>query len=303
MGTSHAHGPAPAASRWVARLWVLATLVVAATAPAAAAAPGQPGASVPQPATPTVHVEGQRVTVDVSNAELSDVLAELAEQAGFQLTTDAELGRVTAAFTVGSVEQALRRLVHDHDLMLVYSPSSGQTGGALTQVEVFASTASPEASRRAAAWGAAQRSAALSEIATLVQPAERGRAEPRLVQLLDTASDAEVRARATWALGQTAGPLAAPALARALADSAANVRLQAIGAMRNVQGPRAIPAISGVLRGDPDARVRRSAARTLGTLGTSEAVEALRTSSEDPDALVRREVSRALQRAGASSPR
>src|SRR5688572_4995409 len=165
------------------RFWMLATLAAAAMAPAthAVAAADVPRASVPQTPAPTVHVEGQRVTVDVSNAELSDVLAELAGQAGFQLTTDADLGHVTTAFTVGSVEQALRRLVQDHEIMLVYSPSPGQTGGALTHVEVFASPASPEASRRAAASSAAERAAALSEIATLLQPAERGRAEPRLV--------------------------------------------------------------------------------------------------------------------------
>jgi hypothetical protein len=288
--------------RYAARLWMLATLVVGTAAPAVAAAGPPASAAVSTSPPPSVRVEGERVTVDVANEELFDVLTRLAEQAGFRLTTDADLGRVTASFTVGSVEQALRRLVHDHELMLVYSPSPGQSGGTLTHVEVFASPASPERSR-SAAWNAAERSAALSEIATLVHPSNRGRAEPRLVLLLDTSSDAQVRARAAWALGHTAGSLAGPALSRALADSAATVRLQAITAIRNVQGVRSIPAISGALRGDPDARVRRSAARTLGALGTPEAVEVLRTSSEDPDALVRREVERALRRAGASPSR
>jgi HEAT repeat protein len=73
--------------------------------------------------------------------------------------------------------------------------------------------------------------------------------------------------------------------------------------VRNVQGAQSIGPISGVLHGDPDARVRRTAARTLGALGTPAAIEALRTSSGDPDALVRREVDRALRRAGASPPR
>jgi hypothetical protein len=274
------------------------------SATAAVAAPGEPrAAAASQSATPSVHVEGERVTVEVSNEELLEVLTQLAEQAGFRLTSDADLGRVTASFTVGSVEQALHRLVHDHELMLVYSPSRGQPGGILTHVEVFASPESPDASRRAAAGSAAQRSAALSEIATLLQPPQRQRAEPRLVELLGTSPAAEVRARAAWALGQTAGPLAAPALARALGDSAANVRSQAVTALRNAQGVGSIPAISGALRADPDARVRRAAARMLGALGTSEAVEALRMSSEDPDTLVRREVRRALQRADASSPR
>jgi hypothetical protein len=238
-------------SRAHRRVWGLAALAAAAMSPATpvVAAPDEARAAAASPSpTPSVHVDGERVTVDVNNEELLDVLTVLAEQAGFRLTTDADLGRVTAAFTVGSVEQALRRLVHDHELMLVYSPSHGRPGGTLTQVEVFASPTSPEASRRVAGGDAAQRSAALSEIA-------------------------------------------------------AAVRTQAVWALRNVQGARSSAPISGVLRGDPDARVRRTAARTLGALGTPEAIEALRTSSEDPDALVRREVDRALRRADASPSR
>jgi hypothetical protein len=291
-------------SRVLCGLPVLAALAASTVAPATpvVAAPEQPRAAASS-ATAGVLVDGERVTVDVTNEDLSDVLAQLAEQVGFRLTSDADLGRVTASFTVGSVEQALRRLVHDHDLMLVYSPSPGDAGGTLTHVEVFASTASPRTSPRGAVVDATERAATLSEITALVRPSERGRAEPRLVQLLDTSSDPEVRARAAWALGHTAGALAAPALTRALRDSAATVRTQAISALRNVQGLQSIPAISGVLHGDPDARVRRTAARALGALGTAEAIEALRTSSGDPDPLVRRDVDRALRRRSATPPR
>jgi len=65
--------------------------------------------------------EGERNPDDV---DLADVLAQLGARAGFRVRTSASLGRVTATFTAVSVEQALRRLVQDHELMLIHSPAS-----------------------------------------------------------------------------------------------------------------------------------------------------------------------------------
>jgi len=58
------------------------------------------------------------------DVDLADVLAPLGARAGFRVRTSASLGRVTATFTAVSVEQALRRLVQDHELMLIHSPAS-----------------------------------------------------------------------------------------------------------------------------------------------------------------------------------
>jgi hypothetical protein len=71
-----------------------------------------------------VVIEEGRVTVDAHDADLADVLAQLGARAGFRVRTSASLGRVTATFTAVSVEQALRRLVQDHELMLIHSPAS-----------------------------------------------------------------------------------------------------------------------------------------------------------------------------------
>ena len=64
------------------------------------------------------------VTIDAHDADLADVLAQFGARAGFRVRTSGSLGRVTATFTAVSVEQALRRLVQDHELMLLYSPAS-----------------------------------------------------------------------------------------------------------------------------------------------------------------------------------
>jgi len=60
------------------------------------------------------------------------------------------------------------------------------------------------------------------------------------VDLLGTAPDSVVRARAAVALGGLSGPLSQGALARALGDSAPDVCVQAIRALWNVDGARVI---------------------------------------------------------------
>src|SRR5262245_45960348 len=127
---------APAAGVIAAlRLAASAAGLIAAFAflPAASAAPAG-GAS---PATQLVSIESGRVTIDARDAELTEVLSKLAELAGFQLTTRGELGRITATFTVPSVERALQRLAQDHELMLIYGRSGGGADPDLTEVAVF----------------------------------------------------------------------------------------------------------------------------------------------------------------------
>ena len=96
---------------------------MAAHASALPAAVGDPVTNdVPVVVAPPelVVIEAGRVTVDAHDADLADVLAQLGARAGFRVRTSGALGRLTATFTAVSVEQALRRLVQDHELMLVY---------------------------------------------------------------------------------------------------------------------------------------------------------------------------------------
>ena len=120
----------PATLRTVAARVVLAFVLVVRLAAHASALPATVGDPVandaPVVAAPPelVVIEEGRVTVDAHDADLADVLAQLGARAGFRVRTSGSLGRVTATFTAVSVEQALRRLVQDHELMLVYSATS-----------------------------------------------------------------------------------------------------------------------------------------------------------------------------------
>ena len=249
-------------------------------------------------------IEEGRVTVDAHDADLADVLSELGARAGFRVRTSGQLGRVTATFTAMSVEQALKRLVQDHELMLVYSAASNESvRPTLIQVDVFASTPSAAQVRAASEMLGRQRAGLLAEIDRLTRSRNVERGAPRLAELLGTAPDSIVRARAASALSVLNGPLSQAALARALEDSAPDVRVQAVRALRSVDGARAIPALGRVLLTHPDVTVRRAAAQMLGSLQDPAATSALSVAAQDADALVRREVTRALNRRGGATPR
>src|SRR5688572_5309872 len=82
-----------------------------------------PKAAAPEPPAQVVLVEGERLTVDLHGAELAQVLRQVGEAAGFHITTSGTLGVVTAAFSARTLEEGLRRLVQDHEMMLVYRPA------------------------------------------------------------------------------------------------------------------------------------------------------------------------------------
>ena len=269
---------------------------------ALAAAADPPKATPAGPPAPLVSVEDGRLTVDARDADLAQVLREVAERADFHLEISGPLGRVTAAFTAASVEEGLRRLVQDHELMLVYRRGEGSAEPTLFEVQVFASGAPRRAGPAVAQAppGAEDTDRAmLEEISALVRQRDPEQAVPRLAQILSTAQGQVARSRAAWALGRLPGPASVAALsAAALQDSVPYVRLQAAQSLRRVAGADAIPALSSVLAGDPDPSVRRVAARGLATLRDPQAAAALSAAAGDSDASVRAEVQRGLARQG-----
>jgi len=284
---------------------VFAVLLAAVHASALPATVGDPvtnDVSVVVAPLELVVIEEGRVTVDAHDADLSDVLAQLGARAGFRVRTSGALGRLTATFTAVSVEQALRRLVQNHELMLVYSAASNASvRPTLIQADVFASTPSAAQVRAANEMLGRQRAGLLAEINRLTRGRNVEQGAPRLAELLGMAPDSIVRARAASALAVLNGPLSQPALARALGDSAPDVRVQAVRALRSVDGARAIPALGRMLLTDPDVTVRRVAAQMLGSLRDPAATSALSVAAQDADALIRREVTRALNRGGSAT--
>jgi HEAT repeat protein len=239
-----------------------------------------------------VVVEGERLSIDVRDAELEQVLQDIASRAGFTLATSGQLGRVTAAFDDVPLEQGLRRLARDNELVFVYGRPERGSGGHLAEVRVFGATAREAPADPESA----------SDVDELLQRGDAPGNTARLSELLGSAPDSDVRARAAWALGRIGGADAETALTGALSDQSSDVRVQALYALQRVAGIDAIPAIQGALLRDSDVVVRRAAARTLGVMREPPATDALRAAAEDPDPTVRREVSRALRRHGVNVP-
>jgi HEAT repeats len=265
--------------------------VVASGAPGLAATEDQNPPSAPS--APRVVVQDGRLTMDVRDADLAEVLERLAARAGFRLTTTGSLGRVTASFADVSVETGIRRLAGRHDLMLVYAPADPAAATSdLIAVHVFAAPPPPDP-------GQAARD--LTEINALLRTPGDPRSIARLQELLASASSA-VRARAAWAIGRIGTASNDASLTRALSDESPAVRRQALYAVRRLEEVRAIPALQAALLRDPDVGVRRAAARLLGTLAAPAAAAALAAGSGDPDPSVRQEIARALQRQTAKRP-
>src|SRR5262245_4616089 len=296
------------AVRHAVSLSIPLTLVVLGAPAHAPAEPRQPAAATQNAATPhgiLVLVEGNRVTVDVDDVDLADVLEQLAERAAFRLRTKGTLGRVTADFTAPSIEQALRRLVGSHELMIVYgSPAGDRSRARPIQVDVFGDRNSPAVtSPPSAAASESSRATTLAEIRDLASAPDPQRGAARLAEIAATGPEPAVRGRAIWALGRVGGPVATSALVKCLDDGVAEVRVQAVYAIRQLQSAQAIPALSARLLGDQDSSVRRAAARALATLPDPEAGAALSAAVEDADPIVKREVTRALARRSDASSR
>ena len=239
---------------------------------------------------PVITLSDGKLSVDLRDADLADVLQETATNAGFQLTISGQLRHVTAVFTALSLEAGIRRLVQEHELMLVYGPAPGDgTGRTLLEVHVFAGSPAPDPQQTATA---------LAEIDQLLGLGGDQRSVGRLTELLSVAADPTVRARAAWALGRVRAPTGGMALTQALADQDARVRLQAAFALRGLQGVQAIPALAALLLHDPDVTVRRAVAGAFGTLPDASAIAALTAALADVDPSVRLQATRALQRQG-----
>jgi len=278
----------------------LAPLLVAATllllpSPGAAAAEDSAPATPPPPA---VDVRDGQLTVTVQDADLAEVLALVAERAGFELKSSGNLGRVTASLSGVPVDEGVRRLAQEHELVLVYRRARPGQGSTLAEVRVFAARLAPAP----AATRAASRGATMAEISRLARARGDANAVARLAYLLASDPEATIRARAAWALSRAGTAAAGEALGRAVQDPEARVRVQVVYGLSRAEGARAVPTLASVLQGDPDAGVRRAAARALGGLPSGESAAALQSAVQDPDAYVRNEAARALRRQGMSRP-
>jgi HEAT repeat protein len=177
--------------------------------------------------------------------------------------------------------------------------------------------------REIAAWWLRRRTFAIGAVmrqmkdvlARDLDPVRRARAAEAIGEFMDPSGvaalaatatadvDANVRASAVRGLARINTPTAHPTLVAAMADRSPAVRLEAVSAVLRVNFFRNTDAILPLLA-DSDATVRRTAARTLGSLRVAGAATALAgLLRSDGDAMVRQAAAWALGRIGTAEAR
>ena len=116
---------------------------------------------------------------------------------------------------------------------------------------------------------------------------------PSLVEVLAKDSASQIRAAAAEGLGNLRDTLAVPPLVRALQDTVPLVRQRILTALHRLWTHQAEQAALSLLR-DPDETIRFIAAQTLGVHRTSRARDPLGTALLDSSVWVRTEAARSL---------
>jgi hypothetical protein len=265
--------------------------VVAALLPAGRA----PAAEAPMPA-PTIEVtvgEG-RLSVNLRDAPLADVLRLIGQEARLKVNLDGQLRTpITGTFTGLPLEAGIRRLTRGHSSTFAYAPPHPGHAARLTEIWIIESDSAVGPATPA---DPRARAARLASVGRLGQRQDDG-AVAELSRILAQDPDPVVRTRAARAHSRPQDARATPALTAALGDQHPSVRIQAVHGLRRVEGERAAEALGRVLRSDPDPSVRRVAAGALGWLRDAAAGSALGTAmSADGDASVRQAAAEAYRR-------
>jgi hypothetical protein len=267
-----------------------------------------------------VRVEGDRMSLEVGQAPLAEVLRAVGEAGGFEVKLEGDLGEVQPQrFQDLPLGRAIRRLTGDHGVIMAYADD-----GTLESVRVHAATligASPEEREAARKRAAEQRQAVLARVRSPATPespeggggsADADQAErfarvrelarqggpdslPSLGDVLSGDPDPALRRAAAAAIGSVGGPEAAQLLQGALADDDASVRMQALRGLRGADPAIALNAYGDIVQRDPDPAVRRAAVDLAAGLGTDGA-EVLEIALDDDDDRVRQAAERAIER-------
>ncbi|PYN94779.1 MAG: hypothetical protein DMD91_27030 [Candidatus Rokuibacteriota bacterium] len=202
----------------------------------------------------SIQVSGGRMTAQLKNAPLKDVLAVLARQTGITVVVHppAVSGeRLTIDVRRLPVEEGVRRILRNTNALFVYSSLT------LQAVHVYGQSVGASQSRPVALPTPAASGKAMDTDRT----ADEMAAADATAALLD-ARITSLRKRAATTLGDTYDASAIGPLAQALSqDDDATVRLSVVKAMGRLRSEQAVASLAGALSADPDLDVRRGARR------------------------------------------
>ena len=290
-------------------------------------------ASGPAIAGLAVKIEGERISADLSQVPIADVLSAVAEQTGAQLSIRGDLGTVRPqAFSRVPLAEALPRVVQPNGVLLHFGQA--ESGGRrLIAIRAVAPGASAQASGpgQPGAETDAGRPPNLRKTPISHRDPRRGLpagmwdydkgetalpdVEKRMAQLIDIARtrgqgatsainyalvadpDPRVRMTAIRALaGLQHSPEARQALTQAVADADPQVRTEALQTLSRGAGDKPIALLAQVIKGDADRQVRLAAIENLSGNDGDLARAVLQGVLNDPDAEMRQAAEQAMGR-------
>jgi hypothetical protein len=273
-----------------------------------------------------VQIEGQRISANLSQVPIADVLTAVAEQTGALLSIRGDLGTVRPqAFSRVPLAEALPQLARPNGVLLQFEPAEGG-GRRLIAIRAVAPGAigepagaqapTPPRARKTpighrdprrglpgGMWNYDQGEAALPDpdkrIAQLGDIARtRGQAAiAALTYVLVADPDPQVRAAAIRYLAELqSNPEGRQALIQAVADADPQVRTEALRMLSQDPGNKPVALLAQVIKGDADRQVRLAAIENLSGADGELARAVLQGALGDADAEMREAARQAMAR-------
>jgi HEAT repeats len=241
-----------------------------------------------------VQIEGERISADLSQVPIADVLAAVAERTGARLSIRGDLGTVRPqAFSRVPLAEALPQLARPNGVLLQFAPAEGGgrrliairavAPGAIGQPVAAAHGATPPSVRKtpishrdprrglpAGIWDYEKGETALPDpekrIAQLGDIARtRGQAATAAITYVLVADpDPQVRTAAIRYLAALqSSPEGRKALIQAVADTDPQVRTEALRVLSQDPRNKPVALLAQVIKGDADRQVRLAAIENL----------------------------------------
>lgn len=298
--------------KWCALLRVAGVaLVCAMPAGVASAGPAVAGADPAgeQHRELSVHVEDGRVSAAFVDTPLTEAMAALAREAGFELVVEGALDRrLNMARHDMNITTLLGELLQGCSWFSLFGGNDAEGRARLTQVWILSSPAcageavagvenaagAGDAGGRTLAWAPR----ALASFSTIdkddlarrqhylgrVINGQARASVDELVEAVRDPRDPSIRILSLMALGRTGGPEARAALLEALSDPNGTVRRIAARSLAQGWGEEAVAPLGSLLATETEMPVIHAAVQQLGMIGTDAAREVLRraVASDDP---------------------